>query len=128
MRNNAGFTLVELMVAIVIMLIGLLGLMESVNIAMEHNMKNQMRNEVTRVAQDEMNSRRAEPFGNFTATRNKSVASRLRGINRTYTVKSYAADIPNTKIVSKKCQVDVKWKYKNYSTTHSIMTIRSNAE
>ncbi len=127
-RNESGFTLVELMVAMAIMLIGLLGLLHSVNIAMEHNLKNQMRGEVVRIAQDAMNDMRSRPFDSISSSTSSlsSASSSLRNITRTYTVKRTV--ISGGSDISKKYQVDVKWKFKNVSTTHSVMTVRSKTE
>lgn len=123
--NKSGFTLVELLVAMVIMLVGLLGLLHSVNIAMEYNLKNQMRNEVVRVAQDAMNDMRSKSFDSVSSTITV-VPSALRNINRTYSVKRSVISAGTD--VSRKYQVDVKWKYKNISTTHSVMSVRSRIE
>lgn len=125
MQNNSGFTLVELLVAMVIMLVGLLGLLQSVNIAMEYNLKNQMRNEVVRVAQDAMNDMRSRAF-NSVSSKTTTVASSLRNINRTYSVKRNVLFTGTSS--SRKYQVDVRWKYKNVSTTHSVMSVRSRVE
>lgn len=126
--NSSGFTLVELLVAMVIMLVGLLGLTYSVEIAMEHNLKNQMRGEVTRVAEEVMSDMRSRPFDSVSAT-SMVIPSKLRNINRSYTVTKKIVALPNpTGTVSRQYQVDVKWLYKNVSTTHSIVTVRSRAE
>jgi type IV pilus assembly protein PilV len=124
-QNNSGFTLVELMVAMFIMLIGLLGLLQSVNIALEFNLKNQMRNEVIRVAQDAMNDMRARPFDSVVSD-TITVPTTLRNINRTYAVNRSVISAGSD--ISRKYQVDVKWKFKNISTTHSVMTVRSRTE
>ena len=125
MQDNSGFTLVELLAAMVIMLVGLLGLLHSVNIAVEYNLKNQMRNEVTRVAQDNMNFMRSRSFDSvFTPI--TTVPTSLRNMNRKYTV---TRTINSTGTdASKMYQVDVRWLYKNVSTTHSVMTVRSRVE
>jgi type IV pilus assembly protein PilV len=125
MQNELGFTLVELLVAMVIMMVGLLGLLQSVNIALEYNLKNQMRGEVVRVAQDAMNDMRSRAFDSV-SSKTTTVPTSLRNINRTYTVRRSVYLTGSD--VSRKYQVDVIWKYKNVSTTHSVMTVRSRAE
>lgn len=125
MPNKSGFSLVELLVAMVIMLVGLLGLLHSVNIAMEHNLKNQMRNEVTRVAQDVMNEMRARPFDTVSAAAVSTVPTKLRNINRIYTVTKRRNDLT---AASAQYQVDVKWAFKNVSTTYSVATVRGRTE
>ncbi len=42
-QNNRGFTLVELMMAILITVVGLMGLLQAVNLAMGYNLKSQLR-------------------------------------------------------------------------------------
>jgi len=124
LQNESGFTLVELLAAMVIMMVGLLGLLQSVNIAIEYNLKNQMRGEVVRVAQDTMNEMRSRPFDDV-SSKTTTVPTSLRNVNRTYTVRRKV--IAGTDVF-RKYQVDVIWRYKNVSTTHSVMTVRSRAE
>jgi|SRR6185369_12455823 len=129
MRNRSGFSLVELMAAMVIMLVGLLGLLQTVNIAMEYNLKNQMRNEVVRIGDEVMSGMRAQPFDQvFTSV--TTIPTRLRNINRSYSVRRNVNAIPNPTpvVASRQYQVDVRWVYKNVSTTHSIVSVRSRAE
>ena len=84
-----------------------------------------MRNEVGRVAQDAMNDMRSKAFDSVSSiTRN--VPSSLRNINRTYTVKRTVISAGSD--VSRQYLVDVRWKFKNVSTTYSVMTVRSRVE
>jgi len=117
--NKGGFTLIEVMVAMVIMLVGLLGLLQSVNLATEVNLKSHLRDEATRIAETVMNEMRTAPFersyNNFT-----TVPSRIRNSAKGYTVRRTDTALSD----SKEYQVDVRWKYKNYSATHSIVSVR----
>jgi len=120
MQNNKGFTLIELMVAFVIILIGLLGLLEGVNIALKQNFNNQQREEVVRVAERVMNEMRTQPFATvFNPI--TTIRSTLRAGKGTYRVVR-----TNQAMTSGSLQynVDVRWKYGNYSATHSIVTVR----
>lgn len=107
------------MVAMVIMLIGLLGLLQSVNIATEVNLKNHLRDEATRVAETIINDMRTAPFertyNNFT-----TVPSRVRNSAKGYRVRRTSTAMST----SNEYQVDVRWKYKNYSAIHSIVSVR----
>jgi type IV pilus assembly protein PilV len=118
--NNSGFTLIEVMVAMVIMLVGLLGLLQSVNIATEHNLKNQLREEATRVAENTMNDMRTSTF---TSVFNQftTASSKIRNSSKEYFVRRTVTAMSTG---SREYQVDVKWKYKNYSATHSIISVR----
>ncbi len=129
MRNKSGFTLVELMAAMLIMLVGLVGLLQTVNIAIEYNLKNQMRNEVVRIGDEAMSEMRARPFDAVSSV-TTTVPSKLRNMKRAYTVRKTINAIPNPTptVVSRQYQVDVRWAYKNVSTTHSVVSVRSRAE
>jgi len=118
--NKSGFTLIEVMVEMVIMLIGLLGLLQSVNIATEFNLKNQLREEATRIAENTMNDMRTSPFA---AVFNPltTASSRVRNSQKEYVVRRSVTAMSTG---SREYQVDVKWKFKNYSATHSILSVR----
>lgn len=119
-QNNAGFTLIELMVAMLVMLVGMLGVLKAAGVALEHNMKNHQREEVVRVADDIMNGMRTQPFA---AVFNQitTVPSKLRMGNGRYRVSRTVSTMSSG---SKQYQVDVRWAFKNFSTTHSIMSVR----
>lgn len=119
-RNNSGFTLIELMAAMVIMLVGLLGMLKSVTVALEYNLRNHQREEVVRVAEDIMNGMRTQPFAAvFTPT--TTVSSKLRTGNGRYSVTRTVSAMSSG---SKQYQVDVRSAFKNFSTTHSIVSVR----
>jgi type IV pilus assembly protein PilV len=118
-----GFTLLEVMVAMAIMLVGALGLLTTMNIAMVHNINNQRRDEVVRIAEEIMNGMRSKPFGavfNQTTT----VISPFRSQSVKYIVKRTVTNVSPG--VTDRYQVDVRWAYKNYSSLHTIVTIRGN--
>lgn len=122
-HDSKGFTLIEVMVAIVIMLIGALGLLQALNVAMNHNVENQRREEVVRIAEGVMHDMRSQPFGTvFTPT--TTVPSKLRSSNITYAVARRVTNV--TTNVTDRYQVDVRWAHKNYSAVHTIVTIRGN--
>jgi type IV pilus assembly protein PilV len=53
--QNKGFTLIEVLIAVVILMIGLLGLLHTVTIAVENNIANSLREEAVRIAGQRMN-------------------------------------------------------------------------
>jgi len=53
-NKESGFTLIEFLVAIVILLVGMLGLLQSTNVAINSNRQNQLRNEATLVMDNEL--------------------------------------------------------------------------
>lgn len=123
LQNNNGFTLAEVMVAFVILIVGLLGLLTAVNVALVNNVKNAMRDEVTKVAARTMSDMRARAFNNVsTITVPTIVQSKLRGMSAQYSVKR---TVENLDSVSRQYKVDVQWTHKGETFTHSITSIRS---
>ena len=57
LRNNSGFTLIEVMIAFLITTIGLLALANVAVVTIDTNMGNMMRDEATRIAGERMNGR-----------------------------------------------------------------------
>ena len=121
--NSAGFTLIEAMVAIIIMMVGLLGLLQSVNLAIEHNLKNHLRNEAVLIAEDSMNRLKITPYDSISAAYTPVVASSaLRGGNPTYTLRK--SSIPIT-ADSSQLVVHIGWLYKNVSSTFEVRTLKT---
>lgn len=106
------------MVATIIMMVGLLALLQSVNIAIEHNMRNQQRTEVARIAEDVMRGMRSRPTGTVFLPYTTVPSPRL--VNRSYAVRRRSTVAASYE----RYQVDVRWGYRNYSTTHSIASVR----
>jgi type IV pilus assembly protein PilV len=105
--DSRGFTILEFLVAIVIMTVGLLALLQSVNIAITHNMKNQLRSEGTQVADEEMAKEMAK--GSTTAG--------FAAISTGTRVYSVSRVIPTTLNL-----------YKNYSVTKTGSQVSTNTK
>jgi type IV pilus assembly protein PilV len=126
LRNKRGFTLIEVLIAFVILIIGLLGLLTTVNVAMVHNLKNATRDEVTRIASSTMQEMRSQPFDSVVSdTAATPVTSRLRSMTKQYQVRR---TVTNLDTRSRQYQVDVTWTHKDESFTHSITSIRTTSE
>jgi type IV pilus assembly protein PilV len=115
--------MVEVLVAFFIILVGLLGLLQSLNIAMDQNFKNQQRDEVVHVAESVMNDMRGKVFGNE-STSTLTIPSKLRASNSRYVVRRSVDVI--TAGQTNQYRVDVRYKFKNFSTYHSVVSLRGN--
>lgn len=125
-RSNVGFTLIEVMVSIVILMVGLLGLLQAINLAMEQNIKNVLRSEAVQIAENKMNVLKLTPYDNISASYSmQSMPSRIRGSNRSYSVhRSSTKFNAGASETSKELVVNVSWLYKNSPTVHEIRTIK----
>lgn len=121
--SNDGFTLVEVMVAILILTVGLLGLLQVSIVASEQNLRNAMRTEAVQISEERLLSRRLLPFDNITGgLKSEQVASRLRGFTMNYTVERNHTTLSTD---SKQLIVTVRWSYKNNAYSHEVRSVRT---
>ena len=130
MRNNKrGFTLVEMMIAMVIIMVGLLGLVQAVLLSIDINMKNLFRDEAVRISQQALTGELIDSVGvRHEGLKNLPVANDIGTlpagiwpsftvirnfggtINKQYTVSITVFDLtPGTSRKSKRLQVVVGW-------------------
>ena len=67
-KRDSGFTLIEVMVAIAILMISMLAVLHALGLSVEHNMKNLLMDEAVRISEQTMNE-----------LRNKSVLTLVNG-------------------------------------------------
>lgn len=126
LKNKRAFTLIEFMVSVLILTVGLLGLLQAINLAISTNMANTLRNEATVLADESLTSRIAElsslDTSEFDAFNNNS--SVRRKVMNGY--KNYSVSSTGTKI-SKSIEVNVlvSWKHKDSRYTHNASTVLS---
>jgi len=120
LSNKRGFTLIEVVVAMGIMLVGLLGLLATANLAMDFNTRDYMRDEAVRVGERFMNSAKNAAYSSITAgTTNDTYTSTIRGISKTYNVTRTVNQLTNTKHVS----IVVNWTYKGQNYFHGVDSV-----
>jgi type IV pilus assembly protein PilV len=121
------------MVSLLILLVAMLGLLESVNLITRENIKDQMRDEAAQIAEDKMAEFRATPFGLITTNSPlttahdyapQNVPSALRGFGKGYTVVRSATALASDKSVA--LGVRVSWSYNNVPITHELVSVRTN--
>ncbi len=125
LRRNNGFTLIEVMVAILILMVGMLGLLQAINLSMDVNLRNQVREEAVNVGEGAMNELRNKGFDNISVATPATqaynyapylVQSKIRGTSRSYTVSRSSTVIsPASGVgqpVTKQLGVVVQWTYK----------------
>jgi type IV pilus assembly protein PilV len=137
--TNSGFTLLEIMMAMLIMTVGLLGLLQSIQVAYRHNAKNKMRERAVVLADDNLRSFSQLPFEKITA----------RNVQQRYFISDYvlqnnatsskgnfvvirdcqplgtdSIDCKNTDGNSKMLTVTVASVFRNATTKHVIYTVK----
>lgn len=119
-RNEGGFTLIEFLVAIVILMIGMLGLLQAVNVALQYTTTTQLRNDAVAVGDAEMSRELAKPFDLISVPTTASRKSVQIGL-KNYSVARSGADMTNSKQVN----VQVSWTYKRNRYTHDVYGVSS---
>jgi len=135
-NNTSGYTLVEFLVAIIILMIGLLGMLQGINLAISMNLESVLRNEAVSVADEVMMKSRANKYSDvndisWDVMPTEFTKRQIRGVLKNYSVqqvvftRTSSATSPSR---SKEIVVDVRWKYKNKSGTHSVSSVVSKSE
>ena len=121
-NNQNGFTLIEFLVAILILMVGMLGLLQSINVAMDKNLENLFRNEAIMVADEQMMQLRSRSFQSISTTASTVtvVPRNIRGIQKNYSAQRIVTD-PTTQ--SKQIQINVTWRKKNTPYSHSLSSV-----
>lgn len=120
--NRAGFTLVEMMMAMLVLTVGLLGLLQSIQVAYQHNSRNRVREEAVLLAEEQMNDLRsnASLYPSFSVI----TASRLiGGVEKKFTVVKESQQI-GSDTGTNRLAVSVRWAFKNITTRHDIYTFK----
>ncbi len=120
-KNNGGFTLIEVMVAILIMAIGMLGVLESINVSLQHNLKNELRNEAIRIGERYMAEFRGSNFDSLTDTyADVDVQTKSRAANKTYTVERSTEQLSAD---ARRVTVVVKWSFRNQDYQNRLVSV-----
>ncbi len=121
-----GFTLIEVMMAMLVLTIGLMALMQTLNYAMSYNFSNKLRNDAILIADRAMMNGRAMPFAGITsANTNERVPFALGFVN--YSVIEKVTPIGySTPATSKNVQFTVVWRDRKVRKQHSLTTNISN--
>ena len=122
--SDSGFSLVEVIMAILILMVGMLGLLQAINLATETNLRNQLRDEAVFVGERVMSELRGRGFDNISATyAATTLPSRLRGVSRTYGIQksSTVLSTENALPVTKQLRVVVTWTYKGVGYQNEVV-------
>lgn len=125
-HNQSGFTLIEIMIAFVIILIVMLGLLNLTAQVTEVGVRNAIRDEAVRLAEEIMDQERAKPFDDIKPLDGKKTR-KIRNVSFEYEYSVSAqpnSNDANIKIIS----VKIGWYHRGKEYTHSISSIVRRTE
>lgn len=126
--NPRGFTLVEVMVSIIILMVGLLGMFQAINLAMDKNLENQLRQKGVEVAEQRMSDIKSMPFANVTGTSMSSVRVAIGPAFKNMSIQSLASDLAVSNSLTKQISVRVWWRYRGRVYEHQTASGLGNLE
>lgn len=117
-RNERGFSLIEVLAAMLILLFGLLGSMVGVMAAVDQNLRNLLREEAVKIAQEQMEINRNISYA-AVADGNATVSRSVRKTQRDYAVTRQV----NTVGTLKRVTVTVSWTHKDRASSYTLESI-----
>ena len=120
--NRRGFTLIEVMTAVLILTVGLLGLLQAVNVAMEHNLKNRLRDNGVMIGEQQIHSLIKMPIDDVITNRYTTVTALSGSLKKPYRVERTKENIT---LDSVRYRVNVQWTFKNATTNHEVIAVNS---
>lgn len=120
--DNHGFTLIEFLVAIVILMVGMLGLLQVVNVGLVHNVNSQLRSDGVSVADWHLSRELSKSFDLVSTTTGYRVDQRplLNGFKQ-YSVVRTGLLLSNSKQVN----FTVSWRHKGTRYFHEAASVIS---
>jgi len=126
-NNRRGFTLLEILVALVILMIGMMALLSAATNTISLNLDNVLRDEAVQIADAKMRQVKSNtaatyslPFQNLSVTTVQT--SKLRAKSTPYTVSLTSASTGGN---SNLLRVLVSWNYKNRAKQHELSTLKT---
>ncbi len=119
-RDNRGMTLIEVLIAFVLVTITAAALLKTTLLAMNTNVVNEMRDEASSVAEQQMSALRNTPFASLSTMPEPTITRSIRGVTCQYSPQVTVIKINDN---SKQVSLTVTWYYKSQQYQHSIATI-----
>ena len=129
-KDNKGFTLIEVLIAFFILMIGLMALLYTVSISISNNLQNVIRDEAVNVAAQQMTFVRNTPFSQIPVgspavigLSTNPVSSVSRNLRSTVVFYTVTTNVTAMTTDALSVQVIVAWAYRGANARHSVTTM-----
>lgn len=127
--DSHGFSLIEVIIAMMILMVGMMALLATANSAILYNLDNMLRDEAVQVADSRLREVKANksatfalPFQNISTSVTRTSKLRAKSVPYTVTLSASATGGTSSNLVT----VNVSWLYKNKQKQHELKTFVSN--
>lgn len=125
MQSEKGFTLIEMLIAMVVFSLIMLGALQSLVTTYRHGTLSTIRNEAVDIAEEISNTQRNVPYGNLVGTpATQTIIRQIAGGSIQFTVTQViTVEIPNVKSI----RITVAWSSYGQNYTHVTTIIVGNS-
>jgi len=106
------------MVSILILMVGLLGMFQAINLALSKNIENQLRQKGIAVAEQELNHLKGQSFSNITGNTRYSVQVASGSVFKNISVQRRIDSLATTDSKTKQVSIRVWWNYRGRQYEH----------
>lgn len=126
--GSRGVSLVEVMVSLVILLIVFMGLLQASILTIDHNTRNEVRDEAVRITSETMTQARSALFSTLADTAGACTA--LTAVNRSFRNQLFAFSrcraVADIDADNKQVTIIVAWTYRGENLTNTFITVMRN--
>lgn len=123
---ESGFTLIEFMIAVLILTVGLFGLLTTLDMSIRHNSGTKMREHAVILAEQFLAEARATPIATLAPVVNAARQIQVGNAQVTYTINTTVTAVASPTGDLRDFDVTVAWNERGQARQHTISTLISN--
>lgn len=126
LKTERGFTLIEALVAMLVLSVILLGALQGLMVSYKTSSTNTLRNEAVSIAEETANALRNTPYANLVdGTTTNTISRQIENASVPFTVTQVVAD--SVASVAKSIQITVTWNHQGQTITHTATILVGNS-
>lgn len=122
--SSPGFTLIEVLMAMLVLTVGLLGLLQSLQVGYRQSVRDRMREEAVQLAEEQMHDLRRAPYDEIDGKMDEVIKT-VGGVKVHFKIVKVVAGIGPAADPAKKLRVTVSWTANGEPFNHEVFTLRT---